>query len=192
LIKNSHSWEHFKYPFFRLSNNIEVFNVLNADAIELNNIPLEGIISFGNRTAEHVIFLILNPFCPHCEQEYNDIYRIYSQNQGKVKVNLVFVGDLYEKDGVANEISLLFIDLRRQLDDREFNKAVLLWFQKQDPNSIKELYEIHDVSEKSNNILNYQLDWLRKSNIKQTPVVYFDNKRLSSHYSAEQLMNFIH
>jgi len=189
-IINSNLLHHIKYPFYRMSNHKSVFNILHQNTLELKHFPQSDPIILGNQNTEHTILLVLNPYCPSCATEYANIQNIYINNPTKVSVNLVFTGDMFNPHNLSNKVSLSLMELHKKLDNFTFNNIVMEWFEKKDYDEFKKKYPITH-SDQTLKILDEHMLWLQKVNILQTPSLFFNNKKVSNQYTAEQLTYFI-
>jgi len=187
---NSNSLHHIKYPFYRMSNHKSVFNILHQNTLELTQFPKSEPIILGDPNAEHSILLILNPFCPSCATEYINIQNIYTNNPSKVSISLVFTGEMFNPYNLSNKVSLSLIELHKQLDSFTFNNIIMEWFKEKNYDAFKKKHP-NIPSEQTLKILDEHMLWLQKVNIIQTPSLFFNNKKISNQYTAEQLAYFI-
>jgi len=82
------------------------------------------------------------------------------------------------------------MELNKKLDNFTFNNIVMEWFEKKDYDEFKKKYPITH-SDQTLKILDEHMLWLQKVNILQTPSLFFNNKKVSNQYTAEQLTYFI-
>lgn len=179
----------YKYRFYRVIGNKEVFNVLQEKESLITSDFSGNHIAIGKTGAENKILFVLNPYCEICGKEYNQLMELYRNHPSNLNISILFAGNLI-KDDLINKVSSLMIELYYLLGESDFCKVLSNWFEQQDFEKLKAKHQIQ-YSDRSLKTFNEHLLWLHQMNIKQTPFLLFNNRRLASPYSIEQLSNFL-
>lgn len=182
----------FKYRFYRISNNKDVFEVLHAKGPSFNTKFKSNHVSIGKNSAENKISIVLNPFCEKCATEYRLLLDLHANHPEDINISFLFAGNTDDQaNDLTNKVSRYVIELFYQLEETEFCNALSSWFKNKDYEELKSKYQAHHYSERANKTFGEHLKWLQQHQIRQTPALFFNDRRLSDYYSVEQLSHFL-
>lgn len=128
----------------------------------------------NNNDMDQSITIVINPSCKHCAKTVENMLSIDGYN-----LNYVFF--VNQSDSIAYAAALKLISLSETLNWKEFNCALMEWYNNQ----------IIDFSKKNGekeiNILNKHLDYCKILQLKGTPTVFINNRKLPDIYDIEEL-----
>lgn len=185
ILVKANSFDALRYSFLRITNNIQVFQLLQQKEkeVDMDLQPFEVVL--GNDNAQNVLVLALNPFCPACGREYEAVAELLNKQPDFAKVVIRFVGSLNHRDDAKNFISSLLIGQYKNRH-QDFKDLLGEWFATNDRNAFVEKYELK-VSDDIINTLKHHYFWSEKLRINVTPTAYLNGKKLSEKYTINSL-----
>ncbi len=172
------------YPYFRLKRNMTVFNEIQNKETSFNFEYLETKLIIGKENKPNTITLVINPFCEFCEKEFNEVFKLYENHKKNLILSIVFIKSL------DDQISLGLIELYYRLNNIDFLLAVKKWFEIKDKSKFMHEFKINGHKESFTTLENHS-SWCMINRILVTPLVIFNNNRLSNHYSIYELDNLL-
>jgi hypothetical protein len=134
--------------------------------------------------AENKVTIVLNPFCAHCAETYEEICEIYDQ-MVNIELKVLFVTN--DRPGLQ-EISVIKDILSINLtQSTQVITALRSWFNLQNYQRWSRLCEISSHEQIIDEMLTEQQAWCKRENIISTPTILVNGYELPDAYSIESL-----
>jgi len=170
--------------------NTELFNKMLAEEAKYA-LPEEGnSIIIGNREAEHIITMVSNPYCQPCSKAHKTLDE-WLANRADIKLQLVFSTGSDERDPKAR-VAHHLMALQSNQNDSSLKKALNDWYEHKhkDYESWAKSYPV--IKEHtSHSALEKQKEWCTLVEIKSTPTIFINGRRLPQNYQPEDIKYFI-
>ncbi len=171
------------YKYLRLKNNPKIFSLLHENESSFNTSFPENHITFRSPLKTNKkITLVVNPYCNLCEKEYHKILKIIKSTPD-FDFSLIFL----ETDG--SNVSQFLIELYYKVPKSKFLTVLSFWFKHKKIDLLKDKYPM-EISQKSQAEYLQHKNWCIQNNILQTPITIFNDRKLSDHYTVEDLIKF--
>jgi protein-disulfide isomerase len=168
--------------------NKYLFDKLLKDEVQYALPDYNNTVVIGNPEAEKVITMVSNPYCQPCAKAHKGLQWLNGRDD--VKLQIVFTTQ-NETERNA-EVALHLMALQQSNDGVSLKKALDDWYsQKQKSYSAwAKLYpkpmEISDFEP-----LNKQREWCNLTEVKGTPTLFLNGRKLPQNYQPEDLKYFI-
>ncbi|MCL4640445.1 MULTISPECIES: vitamin K epoxide reductase family protein [Olivibacter] len=176
------------FRFERLKKDPTMFqDLLSVQQPIVNENKLLGF-RFGFPDAEINIVKVCNPYCDPCSRAHAILDEIIDRNDN---VCLQIIFSRPNNDQHADTIRH-FLSLSRQYDQSELKAAIYDWYlsDQKDLRSFKEKYpSIH--AEKFDHEMENMQQWCVDNDIRYTPTIYINGRRIPSFYTVEDLKYFL-
>ena len=141
-------------------------------------------IILGGSGAENKVTIVLNPFCAHCAETYEEICEIFDQILNFELKILFAANDSPE----SQEISVIrdILNINHTQGD-QVNAAIRSWFNSQNYQRWSRLCEIPTHEKIIDEMLAEQQAWCKRENIMSTPTILVNGYELPDAYSIESL-----
>jgi protein-disulfide isomerase len=142
------------------------------------------IITIGNKNAKNTITFVTNPLCTPCAEMHFRIETMLNENKN-LKCQILFISGTSK-----NDLGGLFVRKLFSLPEYLHEKALNLWFTKNNKNFDKWNQEFKNFPDGLENVIKQKqlLEWANRSNIKSTPFIFFNNKSINETIKIEDLM----
>lgn len=170
-----------QYKYLRLKGNPKVFNVLHQEN-KIYNTDFEDncIRFFALPNNKSTTTLVINPYCNVCGEE---IEKILSNDYSNLSFTIIF------NELENNYITQVLIELYFMIEPLGFLHELSYWFKQRNIEYFENKYQIV-ISDKTYKIQERHSQWCLQNNIIKTPLLIYENKELSKHYSIEDLFEF--
>jgi hypothetical protein len=168
--------------------NKELFDKMLKDEMQYALPEDSHTVILGNPEAENVITMVSNPYCQPCAKAHKALE--WLEGRDDVKLQVVF-STQNETDKNA-QVALHLLAMQQSQSGTSLKKALDDWYsQKQKSYSAwAEIYpkttEITDFES-----LNKQREWCKLTEIKGTPTLFLNGRKLPYNYQPEDLKYFI-
>jgi protein-disulfide isomerase len=144
----------------------------------------------GNCDAEHIITMASNPYCQPCSKVHSALSE-WLGNRNDIKLQLVFPTPDNEKD-IRSRVASHFMTLQAQNNDTSLKNAIDDWYNQKHKN-YESWTKRYPVSKQTTNIaaLQKQREWCKLVEIKGTPTIFINGRRLPEPYQPEDIKYFI-
>ena len=180
-----------KYQLQRLVRQTEIFNVLHSQTPKIDSYFHANHIRVGYPNAENNLLAIINPMCSVCAYKYADAVDLVKNYPDKVNVKFLFYTSSLDMDSLDNRISATIIELFYHVEEEDFIQAVSEWFQHRNLQKLQSKYQVNDCSKQAVKTLTNQFRWLKTTDIKVTPILFFNERKLSKQYSIRDLSTIV-
>lgn len=165
--------------------NTSIFNKMVNDEVKYALPSEDDVIVLGNREAETVITIIVNPYCAPCAKAYKNLGWI--ERRPDVKLQIVYSTPNNDADR-KNVVALNMMSIAERNDDAITRKALMDWYEITNKNFEKwsQLNPI-TVEETTSSKLRRQREWVKLTQSTQTPTLFVNGRKLPEYYDAEDL-----
>ncbi|MEO8948262.1 MAG: thioredoxin domain-containing protein [Mucilaginibacter sp.] len=169
--------------------NTELFNKLLNEEIKYTLPPQEHSIILGNREAEKVITMVSNPYCQPCAKAHKSLDE-WLKDRDDIKLQIIFF--VNNENDPKLKVAEHLLSLQANHDDISLKKAVDDWYEQKQR-------DFDTWSKKHSNIksiptdesIAIQRDWCNLTDIKATPTLFINGRKLSENYQPEDLKYFL-
>jgi len=169
--------------------NTELFNKMLAGEAKYALPEEENSIIIGNREAEHIITMVSNPFCQPCSKAHKTLDE-WLANRADIKLQLIFSAGSDERNPKAR-VAHHLMALQSNQNDSSLKKALNDWYEQKykDYESWAKSYPVRGYE--SHSALEKQREWCTLVEIKSTPAIFINGRRLPQNYQPEDIKYFI-
>jgi uncharacterized membrane protein/glutaredoxin len=179
-----------KQQLRRFKYNTDLFNKLLNDEVKYALPNQEHSIIIGNREAEHVITMVSNPYCQPCSKAHKALDE-WLANRDDIKLQVIFSNQDDENNPMA-KVGPHLMSLQATRDDVSLKRALNDWYgQKQ--KDYDAWAKVHPVAENvpAKEALEIQKEWCKTAEIKGTPTIFINGRKLPQNYQTEDIRYFI-
>ncbi|WP_298547719.1 vitamin K epoxide reductase family protein [uncultured Aquimarina sp.] len=192
IFKKNHTLKSDIAEANRFKRNYSMFKIALSNSTQLDtDVILEKELLFGNKNAKHRITLLTNPYCGFCESAHKTICNILEIYRDNVCIEIRFNISLEEADKESLELHQRLVDVYLNEGEKEFLKAMELWFKNRDIDKWQYLYGAGVDNEKTSIILKQQNLWAQKNKLNYTPAVILNDFLFPKQYDQKELIYFI-
>ena len=176
---------HLENKYNKLKFNEEVMHLLLDKEPRIDE-PSFYRIHQGNPEASNKITVISNPTCGPCIDELKKLFEILEVKKDTY-VEHIFLIHPHHKE--INSIAINMLHAFETLDEKSFLSRFEKYYQ-QYPESRKQWHHISFDEKEAEGylkIIEAQHQWCVENQIKVTPTVYFNQKKLPEYYTIEDL-----
>lgn len=170
--------------------NKDLFNKLLNEEIKYALLNAENSLTIGNRDAEHTITMVSNPYCQPCAKAHKALDE-WLVNRPDIKLQVIFSTSNNEKDK-KTEVATHLMNLQKLNNNATLKKALDDWYD-QKQKDYGAWANVHHAATIINmhNELEAQKEWCKMVEIKGTPTLFLNGRRLPKNYQPEDLEYFI-
>lgn len=193
IIKKTYQLRNSKVKLFKVLKNPIVFSSLynKVRSFEIEEIPNEIVL--GEASAKNTLVLVVDPFCPHCE----DMLRIVEgliRNKDSIKVYIRFFFNNDKSLPVSIVISKI-IELNYFKGSSIALDALKNWYRSKGKGAIYWIvslgFEAHSESLLVKDQIESYKTWNKKTFITGSPAILFNGRKVPLFYSPEQFIYHI-
>ncbi len=173
-----------KNELSRLKSNPQIIDSLMASQKPMPFLPNGmGILSIGNKHADHVLTIISNPLCNPCAKMHERIEKVLDKSDN-LRCDIVFVTNHNDLD-IGGKVVRKILSLPANLQE----EATSLWYRNNNRNFDNWNKRYHDFEEKEVAELfrKEQKQWSDDAEIKSTPTLFYNGKKLPNIIKVEDL-----
>ncbi len=169
--------------------NSELFQKLLNEGVKYSLPAEEHSLVVGNREAENIITMVSNPFCQPCAKAHKGLE--WLNERSDVKLQVIFSTANDENDP-KTQVATHLLSLQQNRDDKSLKKALDDWYDQKQKNYDAWAKE-HPLAEKTNSSEALQVNqaWCKMTEIKGTPTLFINGRKLPQNYQPEDLKYFI-
>lgn len=166
--------KNLKFKHEQLLNSPELFwmQIYQQNIVSTFNPP---IAISNNISAEHSITLVMNPFCPKCAIIHKQLSSLKNY-----KINLVIITDKHNNKAQGVALAIISYALKMPWDD--WLLMIDTWYERH------LLPDNLTLSEKANEILDYNIEYCNNNQISGTPFIAIDNRQIPPMYDIADLI----
>jgi glutaredoxin/uncharacterized membrane protein len=170
--------------------NKDLFEKMMQNEIKYALPPDEHSLIIGNREAETVITMVSNPYCQPCARAHKALDE-WLTNRPDIKLQVIFSTENNEKDR-NTKIAAHLLTLKYSQNDTILKKALNDWYEQKQKN-YEAWAEEHPAESMidTHEQLEAQKAWCKLTEIKATPTLFLNGRRLPKTYQTEDLKYFI-
>jgi uncharacterized membrane protein/glutaredoxin len=170
--------------------NKELFEKMLNDEVRYTLPTERHSLIIGNYEAESIITMVSNPYCQPCAKAHKALNEWMSSRED-IKLQVVFSTQNNEKDK-KTEIAAHLMALQDNRDNVSLKNALNDWYEQKQKNFkiwAKE-YPVEKRADTSE-FLEAQKEWCKMVEIKSTPTLFLNGRRLPNTYQPEDLKYFL-
>jgi len=180
-----------KQELRRFKYNTDLFNKLLHDEVKYALPAEEHSIIIGNREAEHIITMVSNPYCQPCAKAHKTINE-WLAGRDDIKLQIVFSNQSNENNPQA-KVGPHLMALQTNRDDVSLKHALNDWYEQKQKNydAWAKLHPADIKNKVSKEALDKQKEWCKITDIKSTPTIFINGRKLPGAYRTEDIRYFI-
>jgi len=168
--------------------NTDLFNKMMSEEVQYALPSDTDSLIIGNPEAEKVITMVANPYCQPCAKAHKGLQ--WMEGRDDVKLQVIFSTSTQPNDKKA-VVAAHLLSLQQSQSGSTVKKAMHDWYEQKQKNyeAWANSYptEISDTGQQ----LQKQRDWCKLTEIKGTPTLFLNGRRLPKNYQPEDLKYFI-
>ncbi|MDB5029327.1 vitamin K epoxide reductase family protein [Mucilaginibacter sp.] len=179
-----------KQQLRKFKYNTELFNKLLNEEEKYTLPAEEDSLVIGNREAKHVITMVSNPKCQPCSKAHKELDE-WMASRDDIKLQVVFPASNNETD-VRTKVALHIMALQASQDSVSLKHAVNDWYE-HEQNDYDAWVKAYPVEKKIpyDQALEAQYEWCLRSEIKSTPTIFINGRKLPGIYQISDIKYFI-
>lgn len=174
--------------FMALKRNRSVFDTMLQRQPALDMAFSDDDIILGDPDVPQIITLAINPFCTPCLDLYGKLVNLQQKHPGVFRLNIRFMS--MDEERLNKQVGLILISIYVEGRDR-FTGAFDDWREGKDYSSFATCYGRSGFPDTAKRILNTHFEWRKRLNIRNTPMIFVNNKRLPDIYTENDLIYFL-
>jgi protein-disulfide isomerase len=172
-----------KYKYYK-----NLFKGLLNEEAKYALLDKESSLIIGNAEAENVITMVSNPFCQPCAKTHKQLE--WLKRRDDVMLQVVFATE-NDTDNYA-EVAWHLLAMQQDRNDTSLEKALDTWYELK----IKDFAAWAKVHPKTttvenDGILEKHREWCALTEIKGTPTLFLNGRKIPQDYKPEDLKYFI-
>ncbi len=171
-----------KNDLSRLKSNPQIIDSLMASQKPMPFLPNGmGILSIGNKHADHVLTIISNPLCNPCAKMHKRIEKILDKSEN-LRCDIVFVTN---HNDIGGKVVRKILSLPANLQE----EATSLWYRNNNRNfdDWNKKYIQFEEKELAELFRKEQKQWSDEAEIKSTPTLFYNGRKLPNVFKVEDL-----
>lgn len=187
-IKTSFNADENEIRYLTLKRNNSIFRAMLDRQPAQDMAFSEHDIILGKLNTPLIVTIAINPFCTPCLDLYGHLVTLLQKRPDVFRLNIRFMSmDEEEKN---TQIGLTLMSM--YYDDKEmFARAIDFWKNEKSYSSFIAHYGVMEFSYETKCRLKTHFSWREKLNIKSTPMIFINNKRLPEIYTEDDLFYFL-
>ena len=175
----------------KFKRNYEVFDFLSKDIPILNEFhKLEGL-TFGNKTANTKLTIIISPSCGHCHKAFEDGFNLVTKFPEKVILNVLFNINPENNDNPYKVVVETLLTINN-INPENTESAISDWhIKKIDLEPWLKKWKMNTADMKANHQIHQQYNWCLENEFNYTPVKTVNNKLFPNEYDISELKYFL-
>jgi uncharacterized membrane protein len=172
----------------RLKRNPNVLNaILNEEALCPEIPPTLPTITIGSKESKNIITFVSNPLCSPCAQIHYKLEKLLKENKS-FKCQIIFYSKADRENAGGQFVRKLF-----SLPEKLHQEALNLWFEENSRNYEKWNKGFLEYDESSSSLLKQKqlINWVNDNEIRATPTLFFNGRRLNGSINLEDLISYV-
>ena len=187
LLKKQKEFKEKSLKLTRFSRNYTLFkNTLLST--EKKNFESTNPLTLGNKEAKLHIAVVTSPYCGHCKEAHEILYKIAIKHPENVKVS-IFYNTPIGKEEDRNQLFRSLVSIYQTEGQECYSQAVKELYETKDYNKYKEL-KIENP-DKIDEIINGQAHSCFENKIHFTPAIFINGYEYPKMYERKELAFFI-
>ncbi|MDR1203168.1 MAG: vitamin K epoxide reductase family protein [Tannerellaceae bacterium] len=188
-IMDRNSFQNFQYFYQRLFRDpVRLRSLLNNQP-DVNIKVSDCDIVLGDKAADFLLTEVISPFCSPCGNSIQKIIGLLNTFPSGIQIRICFTDSKGEKEKNLQIITHL-LSFAKENDDCRIIEALIDWFDKMDYSIWSRNYSLKSCSLLPEDILSY-LKVIKTYDIKYTPTLFINNKRVPSELGVSDLRYYI-
>jgi len=190
MLLSSKQMEPLKAQLRKFKYNKELFTKMLNDEVHYALPSAGSSLMIGDANAPLTVTMVSNPYCQPCAKAHKALNEWLHQRPD-VKMQVVFSNQNNEKDK-KTEVAAHFMRLKQTVDNVTLAKALDDWYEQKQKSyeSWADVYPVDNRSDVSAQ-LEVQKEWCKLTEVKSTPTIFLNGRRLPKNYQTEDLRYFI-
>ncbi|MEP6927226.1 MAG: vitamin K epoxide reductase family protein [Ginsengibacter sp.] len=187
LILKAKNESVYNAAYKRLLYNPETFNHLLQQQQPAPDGYQNIGITIGNPDAANTIIKVCNPYCWPCAKVHPVLDEIIHNNKN-VKLKLIFTASNDAND-IRGIIAKHLLDINAMKNPLQTQQALDDWYltDKKDYELFAAKYPLNSQLKKQEKQIDEMKDWCREANIRATPTLFVNGRKLPESYSVKEL-----
>lgn len=184
LVKN-------RFEYLRIKKNSSIFKEQLNKSQTIECFQSNYTPNYGNKDNDAILTIVMNIHCTPCIKAHSDLMELFSLFPGKLKIHILFTGNLTDENDSRNEISLYLLHVFNQFGTAVFEKELSTILNSSTNKKSVRNYIFQTYREDIKNDYYNCLEWLQTNRISETPTILLNNKILPSIYQISDLKYFL-
>jgi uncharacterized membrane protein/glutaredoxin len=168
--------------------NVSLFQKLLNEEVKYDLPDEECSLIIGNCKAENIITVVSNPYCQPCSRAQITLDEWLS-SRSDIKLQIVFSSQNDNEDDMKTKVPAHFMALKISENETVIKKALNEWYEYKDYDTWAKNYPV-EISD-SSKFLQKQKEWCELTEIKVTPTIFINGRKLPAHYQLKDIKYFI-
>lgn len=179
-----------KQQLRKFKYNKELFAKMLNDEVQYALTATDQALIIGDPNAPNTITMVSNPYCQPCAKAHKALEE-WLPDRPDIRLQVVFSTANNEKDK-KTEVAAHLMRMQKKGDNTLLKNALDDWYEQKQKNykAWAKLYPVTDRSDVSPQ-LEAQKEWCKMTEIKGTPTIFINGRRLPQNYQPEDLRYFI-
>jgi uncharacterized membrane protein len=175
----------------KFKRNYRIFNFLSKDVAVLKGFDtLEGL-TFGNKTANTQLTIIISPSCGHCHKAFEDGFNLVTKFPEKVFLNVLFNINPENNYNPYKAVVETLLTINN-INPENTESAISDWhIKKMDLEPWLKKWKMNTADMKANHQIHQQYNWCLENEFNYTPVKIVNNKLFPNEYDISELKYFL-
>jgi uncharacterized membrane protein len=171
--------------------NTDLFQKMLNDGVKYTLPDEEDSLIIGNREAEQVITMVSNPYCQPCAKAHKKLDEWLASRED-IKLQVVFSVSSTDENDKKTKVASHLMSLQAGRDDVSLKKALDDWYeQKQKDYDAWAKEHPMTIQTPNTGALEKQKEWCKLTEIKGTPTIFINGRKLPKPYQTEDIKYFI-
>lgn len=180
-----------RLEFLRIKKNSSIFKEQLSKSQRIECYQSNYTPNYGNNNNDAILTIIMNIHCTPCIKAHSDLMELYSLFPEKLKIHILFTGNLTDENDSRNDISLYLLHVFNQFGTTVFEKELSTILNSSTNKKSVRNYKFQTYREDIKNDYYNCLEWLQTNRISETPTILLNNKKLPSIYQISDLKYYI-
>jgi len=173
-----------KVQLQKFKYNADLFNTSLTAQSKYTQPDEEWSIVLGNKSAENVITMVTNPYCPPCAKTHKLLHTLLEQKEN-LQARIVFTASNTEDD-IKTPVSRHLMTLHGLPDKTIVTKALYDWYEQINYESWAKLYPT-ELNDTEYNKIDLQRAWCEMAEVSATPTMLLNGYKLPDFYQITDL-----
>jgi uncharacterized membrane protein len=175
----------------KFKRNFEIFSFLSKDIPVLKRFDKLGGLTFGNKTANTQLTIIISPSCGHCHKAFEDGFNLVKKFPERVFLNVLFNINPENNDNPYKAVVETLLAISNMNPENSENAIIDWHIKKMDLEPWLKKWKINTVDMKVNHQIHQQYNWCLENEFNYTPVKIINNKLFPNEYEISEIKYFL-
>jgi len=150
----------------------------------------EHSLVIGNREAEHIVTMVSNPYCQPCSIAHKKL-DAWLASRDDIKLQVVFSVQNTDEEDKKTKVASHLMSLQAGRDDVSLKHALDDWYEQKQKDYDAWAKQYPVIAANNTDALQKQMEWCKLAEIKGTPTIFINGRKLPKPYQTEDIKYFI-